>query len=121
MLSGMLANHETIADQVCSPQLVKIPSSPAAEMRLKMPSSLLKSHRKKVISASICGIAFGLVVAALGSPAVDVRIHKPQHALIIPAARIQVLRLETRNRRLEALVEVLKRRARQHPALEASR
>ncbi len=121
--------REGTRELVSSPQLVKIPFCKSEDNHRFDLVRHLRSHWKELGSACVCGIGFGLVVAAVAAPRADDTALNSQTRITaapltsarksVPArANMEELsRLKARNRRLEALVEVLRERARHDDVL----
>jgi hypothetical protein len=103
------------------------PSSPQLTNTSKW-ARVISAHWMKISVASLCGILFGFVAAASGPAATDPSAQNAlafrlpnalQNSVQVVSTEYQphtsqdeIARLQTRNRRLEALVDVLRERAR---------
>ncbi|MBV9765278.1 MAG: hypothetical protein JOZ48_10575 [Acidobacteriaceae bacterium] len=109
---------------VASPQLIRIPDRKPKSNYYFGLARIARSYWTKAGSACVCGIGFGLVAAALAAPRVDSTSRAITH---VAAAQVQSSDLDelssvkARNRRLEALVEVLRARAQHSTGLRDQR
>lgn len=101
-----------------SPKLIKIPDCGSEERCLGVIRRQAKSHWKKISSAAGLGVAFGLVVAGIAAPNMDSRSPVAPN-VTVPNATRELARLQTRNRRLEALVQILRTRAQHHRSVRS--
>ena len=104
--------HRRAQELLSSPQLIRIPNGGRRETYTVKVWRQANWHWKKIGSAAGFGVAFGLFAAAVASPTVvNTTVNSPAEHVVSRRDAQELSRLQTRNRRLEALVQVLRSRA----------